>query len=201
MSMDYHQQRAWADNFLTWQLGVLNRHLPDAGRFVVANDRQDMKQNTDAISAGGVRACLRMRSWERTWRYLHQFTIRGYNGGYDTEFDKLGWPDYMLYSVERPDRAGVHQYFIGRMKVLQPYVDSRRESLRRRLIYNTDNKTGLIPFDINEIPSIGGKSWVVADSGTGFFRNYRQEFWDAWDKKNNVAQSSKVIQQTFGFKQ
>lgn len=199
MSMDYHQQRPWADKYLPWQLEILNKHVQGVGQFVIANDIQDMQQNTDAISTEGIRVCLRMRSWERAWKYRHQFTIRGKNGGHVTEFDKMGWPDYMLYGIARPAFAGVMQWFIGDMAVLRPYVDRYRESLRRRIIDNTDNKTGLIPFDINEIPSVDGKSWVVADSGTGFFRNCRRDFWEAWYKRPEVIRSDKIIQQVFGF--
>jgi hypothetical protein len=173
-------QRTWADQYLPWQLEILNKHVQGVGQFVIANDIQDMQQNTDAISTEGIRACLRMRSWERARKYMNQFTIRGKNGGHVTEFDKIGWPDYMLYGIARYESTEGMQWFIGDMAVLRPYVDKNRESLRSRIIYNTDNRTGLIPFDIDEIPSVEGKLWVVADSGTGFFRDYRPDSREAW---------------------
>lgn len=177
MIADYHQQRTWSDKFIPKQISILNSYLKGNEVFSVSSVVQDAKQNTDAIGNCGTRVSLRVRKIyvvERGW--AGQFTIRSVNGGSSTELDKLVWPDFMLYCIAGPESSRtenktddtLYQWFIGDMDVFRGYLRISDKS-RRQTIMNNDGKTGFLPFRIDSIGGSNGKSFVVADSHTGYF--------------------------------
>lgn len=93
---DYKANRSFADAFTPQLCAILKENASLIVEFIEASEAQDKNEATDYI--------LRVKGSEVAARVRRQFhgdiTIRSFNGGHNTELEKLkaGWAKWYLYA-------------------------------------------------------------------------------------------------------
>ena len=147
----YIAQRTQADNHNAQIIAILQKWL--GVNIKVASAVDDMRHNTDLITADERRIACRVRL-KKYWRaYNRQFTIRHSNAsGVQTELDKIrkGYGDLLFYGFESDAGNVVENWVIIDLHKFRELYD---ELLPPVIKQNEDRNNSLAAFSLDAMPA------------------------------------------------
>ena len=147
----YHQNRAWADQYMEQVAKILRRNAMYIMSVSIAPDVVDQKQATDMIvEVKGGQVAVRIR--RTTCRY-RDLTVRAHCHGYKTEIDKLreGFGDWYLYGWV-DDRGDISEWILLNLDALR---QSGLLDIKRKPISNHDG-TAFVSITQQELKAYPG---------------------------------------------
>lgn len=166
----YQQNKNWSDKFMPEIKARLAAWL-HTNWVVDATELEDCKIATDLVvlTADSVRIACRIRRHRYLENCGSEFTLRlSQSSGMRTELEKIlrGWGDYLFYGFSDEHEVGLARYFIGDLSVFRRWFVQERAARQRlpgRVLTNTDRRTQLIAFALQDLPP----EFVVASSWSG----------------------------------